>query len=189
MTIPRTASRNLLLRQKGPLQRFLRTLSTTHPPRPNPKRVDMPRPSSYSLTRRSFSAAKSASHNNWSPPKAGEELYTTFIDKGGNEHKIAVSKGDNLLDVAQANDIDIEGACQRSCACSTCHVIVDGEEMYEKMTEPDDSENDMLDLAFGLTKTSRLGCQVIIDEALDGIRVKLPSMTRNAQASDFSSQK
>jgi ferredoxin len=64
-------------------------------------------------------------------------------------------------------------------------VIVEDEEMYDKMPEPDDDENDMLDLAFGLTETSRLGCQVIMDESLDGLRVKLPSMTRNMQASDF----
>jgi ferredoxin len=54
------------------------------------------------------------------------------------------------------------------------------------MPEPDDDENDMLDLAFGLTETSRLGCQIIMSEELNGLRVKLPSMTRNMQASDFS---
>jgi len=78
------------------------------------------------------------------------------------------------------------GACGGSCACSTCHVIVEGEDYYDKMPEPDDDENDMLDLAFGLTETSRLGCQVTMDESLDGLRVRLPSMTRNLQASDFS---
>jgi ferredoxin len=57
--------------------------------------------------------------------------------------------------------------------------------MYDKIPEPDDDENDMLDLAFGLTETSRLGCQVIMNEELNGLRVKLPSMTRNMQASDF----
>jgi ferredoxin len=54
------------------------------------------------------------------------------------------------------------------------------------MEEPNDDENDMLDLAFGLTETSRLGCQIIMSKELDGLRVKLPSMTRNLQASDFS---
>jgi len=58
--------------------------------------------------------------------------------------------------------------------------------MYNKMAEPDDDENDMLDLAFGLTETSRLGCQVTMSKELDGLRVKLPTMTRNFQASDFS---
>ena len=57
--------------------------------------------------------------------------------------------------------------------------------MYDKMEEPSDDENDMLDLAFGLTETSRLGCQVIMSKELDGLVVKLPKMTRNMQASDF----
>ena len=81
------------------------------------------------------------------------------------------------------------GACGGSCACSTCHVIVESNELYDRMPEPDDDENDMLDLAFGLTETSRLGCQVKMTKALDGLRVKLPSMTRNLQASDFSGAK
>lgn len=135
---------------------------------------------------RTFSSTPAAAHGDWSPPKPGEELYVTFIDKEGDEHKIAVSKGDNLLDIAQANDIEMEGACGGSCACSTCHVIVEDEKLYDLMSEPDDDENDMLDLAFGLTETSRLGCQVIMNKELDGLRVKLPSMTRNMQASDFS---
>lgn len=54
------------------------------------------------------------------------------------------------------------------------------------MAEPEDDENDMLDLAFGLTETSRLGCQVKMKKSFDGLRVRLPSMTRNLQASDFS---
>lgn len=61
--------------------------------------------------------------------------------------------------------------------------------MYEKMPEPNDDENDMLDLAFGLTETSRLGCQIKMSKDLDGLRVRLPSMTRNLQASDFSGAK
>lgn len=131
-------------------------------------------------------------------------LHVTFIDKEGDEHSFEVSAGDNLLDIAQANDLEMEGkhnpgglrgrnransrpgACGGSCACSTCHVIVEDEAFYDKMNEPDDDENDMLDLAFGLTETSRLGCQVVMSKDLDGLRVKLPSMTRNLQASDFS---
>jgi ferredoxin len=57
--------------------------------------------------------------------------------------------------------------------------------MYDKMEEATDDENDMLDLAFGLTETSRLGCQIVMRKELDGLRVRLPSMTRNLQASDF----
>jgi ferredoxin len=67
-------------------------------------------------------------------------------------------------------------------------VIVEDETMYDKMEEPDDDENDMLDLAFGLTETSRLGCQVVMRKELDGLVVRLPRITRNLQASDFESK-
>ncbi|KAI1128612.1 adrenodoxin-like protein, mitochondrial precursor [Nemania abortiva] len=138
-----------------------------------------------SSTLRYFSTSQIQRHGHVTPLKPGEELYVTFIDKEDNEHKIAVSEGDNLLDIAQANDLEMEGACGGSCACSTCHVIVLDEDYYDKMSEPEDDENDMLDLAFGLTETSRLGCQVVMTKELDGLKVKLPSMTRNLQASDF----
>ncbi|KAK1766335.1 2Fe-2S iron-sulfur cluster binding domain protein [Phialemonium atrogriseum] len=134
---------------------------------------------------RAISTSRALLHGHIDPPKPGEELYVTFIDKEGDEHKFAVSEGDNLLDIAQANDLEMEGACGGSCACSTCHVIVSDQDYYDKLPEPDDDENDMLDLAFGLTETSRLGCQVIMKKELDGLKVKLPSMTRNLQASDF----
>lgn len=136
---------------------------------------------------RLFSTTPARSHGHVHKPKPGEELYITFVDKDGSEHKFAVAPGDNLLDIAQANDLEMEGACGGSCACSTCHIIVD-EKSYDEMPEPDDDENDMLDLAFGLTETSRLGCQVTMTKELDGLVVRLPSMTRNLQASDFESK-
>ena len=114
-----------------------------------------------------------------------QRLKVTFMDKDGDEFTFQVAKGDNLLDIAQSEDLEMEGACGGSCACSTCHVIVESQEMYDKMEEPDDDENDMLDLAFGLTETSRLGCQVKMSKELDGLKVRLPSMTRNLQKSDF----
>ncbi|KAK5654933.1 hypothetical protein OQA88_6689 [Cercophora sp. LCS_1] len=151
-------------------------------------RVSRPRasgPCSLRSQARAFSTSPVASHGHVDPPKPGEELYVTFIDKDGVETKVAVNKGDNLLDIAQAHDLEMEGACGGSCACSTCHVIVTDQDFYDRMPEPDDDENDMLDLAFGLTETSRLGCQVVMTKELDGLVVKLPSMTRNLQASDF----
>lgn len=123
-------------------------------------------------------------HGHVSKPNPGEELHVTFITKEGDQIPLEVAEGDNLLDIAQANGLDMEGACGGSCACSTCHVIVDPE-YYDKMEEPDDDENDMLDLAFGLTETSRLGCQITMTKELDGLRVALPAMTRNLQARDF----
>jgi len=125
-------------------------------------------------------------HNELTPPAPGEELNITFIDKDRTPHTFQVAAGDNLLDIAQANDLEMEGACGGSAACSTCHVIVESDEMYDRIPEPSDDENDMLDLAFGLTETSRLGCQVLMSKDLDGLTVRLPSMTRNLQSSDFS---
>ncbi|RKF72894.1 Adrenodoxin-like protein, mitochondrial [Golovinomyces cichoracearum] len=139
-------------------------------------------------SRRAFLSTPWNGHGNWEPPKPGEEIFITFIDKDGVEHRIAASKGQNLLTIAQGNDIEMEGACGGSCSCSTCHVIVEDEEAFDKMPEATDDENDMLDLAFGLTGTSRLGCQVELTRELDGLRVKLPSMTRNLQASDFTNK-
>ena len=83
-----------------------------------------------------------------------------------------------MLEIAHRNHVDIEGACEGSLACSTCHVIVDPE-WYELLKEASEDEEDMLDLAFGLTATSRLGCQIRMSEALDGLVVKLPAATRN----------
>ncbi|KUL84913.1 hypothetical protein ZTR_07877 [Talaromyces verruculosus] len=136
-------------------------------------------------SRRRFSVTSVAAHGHITPPKPGEEINVSFIDKDGEKYDFQVSEGDNLLDIAQANDLEMEGACGGSCACSTCHVIVEDADLYDRMPEPDDDENDMLDLAFGLTETSRLGCQVKMKKDLDGLVVRLPAMTRNMQASDF----
>ena len=104
----------------------------------------------------------------------------TFITQEEERIEIEAPAGLSLLEIAHENDIDLEGACEGSLACSTCHVIVDPE-WYKKLEEATEDEEDMLDLAFGLTHTSRLGCQIILSEALDGITVRLPSGTRNMQ--------
>ncbi len=102
----------------------------------------------------------------------------TFIDRDGTRRDVDAPLGLSVLEIAQRNKIDIEGACEGSLACSTCHVIIDPE-WYELLKEASEDEEDMLDLAFGLTRTSRLGCQLIITEELDGLTVKLPPATRN----------
>ncbi|XP_031499098.1 adrenodoxin-like protein 2, mitochondrial isoform X2 [Nymphaea colorata] len=106
-------------------------------------------------------------------------ISVTFVNKDGEEKEVKVPVGMSILEAAHANDIELEGACEGSLACSTCHVIVMDMEFYNKLDEPVDEENDMLDLAFGLTETSRLGCQIIAKPELDGIRLALPSATRN----------
>jgi 2Fe-2S ferredoxin len=102
----------------------------------------------------------------------------TFIERDGTRREVEAPIGLSVLEIAHKHGIDIEGACEGSLACSTCHVIVDGE-WYELLKEASDDEEDMLDLAFGLTQTSRLGCQIIMTEELDGLTVKLPQATRN----------
>lgn len=106
-----------------------------------------------------------------------EKIKIIFIE---NDKEIAVdaSIGLSLLEVAHENNIDLEGACEGSLACATCHVILE-EKIYNILEQPTEAEEDMLDLAFGLTHTSRLGCQIILTKELDGMRVRVPSATRN----------
>ena len=101
-----------------------------------------------------------------------------FIERDGSRREVDAPLGLSVLEIAHRNDIDIEGACEGSLACSTSHVNVDPE-WYELLKEATEDEEDMLDLAFGLTATSRLGCQIIMTEELDGLTVRLPASTRN----------
>ncbi|MBU0725951.1 MAG: ferredoxin family 2Fe-2S iron-sulfur cluster binding protein [Alphaproteobacteria bacterium] len=101
-----------------------------------------------------------------------------FIDPDGTRHEVEAPIGLSVLEIAHRNRIDIEGACEGSLACSTCHVIVEPSD-YDRLKPVSEDEEDMLDLAFGLTKTSRLGCQIVMTEDLDGLTVRLPSGTNN----------
>ncbi len=101
-----------------------------------------------------------------------------FVDPNGTRREVEAPIGSTLLEVAHDNDIEIEGACEGSLSCSTCHVIVDPDD-YDRLSAPSEDEEDMLDLAFGLTSTSRLGCQITVTEELDGLIVRLPTETRN----------
>ena len=105
---------------------------------------------------------------------------------GGETKEVDAPIGLSVLEIAHKNDISLEGACEGSLACSTCHVIVD-EKYFDILDEPTEDEEDMLDLAFGLTHTSRLGCQIKITEELDGLTVKLPDATRNMMVDKKSS--
>jgi ferredoxin, 2Fe-2S len=102
----------------------------------------------------------------------------TFIERDGTRHEVDAPLGLSVLEIAHKHGIDIEGACEGSLACSTCHVIVE-QHWFGKLSTPTEDEEDMLDLAFGLTETSRLGCQIVMTDALDGLVVKLPAATRN----------
>jgi len=105
----------------------------------------------------------------------------TFISAaGGQKWEVDAPNGLSVMEIAHKHGIDLEGACEGSLACSTCHVVVDSG-WYGKLAEASEDEEDMLDLAFGLTHTSRLGCQIIMSDALDGLVVTLPAATRNVQ--------
>jgi ferredoxin, 2Fe-2S len=101
-----------------------------------------------------------------------------FIERDGRRREVEAPVGLSVLEIAHKHGIDIEGACEGSLACSTCHVIVEPA-WYGALTDASEDEEDMLDLAFGVTRTSRLGCQIIMTEALDGLTVRLPASTRN----------
>jgi 2Fe-2S ferredoxin len=102
----------------------------------------------------------------------------TFIERDGTRREVDAPLGLSVLEIAHKHDIDIEGACEGSLACSTCHVIVDPA-WLKKLAAPTEDEEDMLDLAFGLTETSRLGCQIVMTPELDGLVVRLPAGTNN----------
>ncbi len=102
----------------------------------------------------------------------------TFVHPDGREQVCNAAEGLSLLEVAHGNMIDLEGACEGSMACSTCHVVVDPD-WFGKLAEAEEEEEDMLDLTFGLKRTSRLGCQIRMSADLDGLRVHLPDEQRN----------
>jgi 2Fe-2S ferredoxin len=106
-----------------------------------------------------------------------EKVKIIFIEKG-EKKEFEVSVGSSVLEIAHNNNINLEGACEGSLACSTCHVIVD-KDFYDKLNPLSEDEEDMLDLAFGLTPTSRLGCQILMTKELDGLTITVPDETRN----------
>lgn len=102
----------------------------------------------------------------------------TFITPEGVRQEVDAPLGLSVMEIAHLHGVDLEGACEGSLACSTCHVIV-APEWYGRLAAAREDEVDMLDLAFGLEPTSRLGCQITMSEALDGLTVRLPTATRN----------
>lgn len=101
----------------------------------------------------------------------------TFIERDGTPKEVDAPLGLSVLEIAHENGIDIEGACEGSLACSTCHVIIEPE-WFGALNPAAEDEEDMLDLAFGLTQTSRLGCQIVMTEKLDGLIVRVPPANR-----------
>jgi len=98
-----------------------------------------------------------------------------------NERVIAqAAPGQRLLEIGQAAGMPLEGTCEGQMACSTCHVIV-APDWFTKLPAASENEEDMLDLAAGVTRTSRLSCQIVLDSALDGLEVRIPGEARDIQ--------
>lgn len=115
----------------------------------------------------------------WQDPKSPEDVVNvTYVDRDGEEIHVKGKVGDNCLYLAHRHDIDLEGACEASLACSTCHVYVENG-FFDKLDEPVEEEEDMLDLAPFLQENSRLGCQIKLTKEMDGIKLVLPRATRN----------
>lgn len=107
-------------------------------------------------------------------------LKITFVKADGTALEVETLAGETVLHIAQKHGLDIEGACEGSMACSTCHVIVDAA-WFTKLEPACEEEEDILDLAYGLTSRSRLGCQITMTPELDGLVVSLPVETENMQ--------
>lgn len=108
-------------------------------------------------------------------------IRVTFISADGERRQeVEAAAGSVLLDVAQAAGQPLEGACEGQMACSTCHVIVDAAD-FEKLPPASEDEEDMLDLAASATRTSRLSCQIVLDDKLDGLTVRIPGESYNMQ--------
>ena len=118
-------------------------------------------------------------HGHPPAPQTTEEAVTIhYILRDGTRRTIAGRVGDNVMYLAHKHGVEIEGACEASLACCTCHVYVD-EESFGKLAEAGEEEEDMLDMAPELQENSRLSCQILLRSELEGITVTLPRITRN----------
>ncbi|XP_016147815.1 adrenodoxin-like [Sinocyclocheilus grahami] len=114
--------------------------------------------------------------------RAEEKVTVHFLNRDGKRISVKALTGESLLDIVVNNDLDIDGfgACEGTLACSTCHLIFE-EAVFKKLGPISDEEMDMLDLAYGLTDTSRLGCQVCLRKDLDGMILRVPDVISDAR--------
>eukprot|EP00658_Telonema_sp_P-2_P076376 TRINITY_DN6672_c0_g1_i1.p1 TRINITY_DN6672_c0_g1~~TRINITY_DN6672_c0_g1_i1.p1 ORF type:complete len:137 (+),score=45.42 TRINITY_DN6672_c0_g1_i1:47-457(+) len=115
----------------------------------------------------------------WMGTGSKQQVTVEFVEDGESKFCTAL-EGTTLLEVAWDNDIELEGACDMTLCCSTCHVYIQ-EDYFDKlgMSEMEEEEEDMLELAGGLKDNSRLGCQVLLTSAMEGMRVEVPDMVTN----------
>jgi ferredoxin len=105
--------------------------------------------------------------------RASSTVCFSYILRNGEEKQVEAVVGMHLLDVAHDNNIELEGACGGELACATCHLVFEPE-IYASLPKKEEEEDDMLDLAFGLTETSRLGCQICVREDFAGMKIRIP---------------
>ncbi|XP_012678401.1 adrenodoxin-like [Clupea harengus] len=108
------------------------------------------------------------------------KILVHFINQDGVKNSVTVSEGETLLDVVINKNLDISGfgACEGTLACSTCHLVFE-ENIYNRLDPVVDEEVDMLDLAYGVSNTSRLGCQVTVESWMDGMTVCVPQEVKD----------
>ncbi|WP_421853438.1 2Fe-2S iron-sulfur cluster-binding protein [Novosphingobium sp.] len=104
----------------------------------------------------------------------------TFITAQDQRISAEAAAGTRLLEVGQNAGMPLEGTCEGQMACSTCHVVV-AAEWFDRLAPASEDEEDMLDLAAGVTRTSRLSCQIVLTDALDGLEVRVPEEARDMQ--------
>lgn len=118
------------------------------------------------------------------PKLQNEEVEVTFVRASGERIKAKGKIGDSLLDVVVNNQVDLDGfgACEGTLTCSTCHLIFSKADFDALPEKPGDEELDMLDLAYELTDTSRLGCQIVLTKDLNGLEVQVPATINDARS-------
>lgn len=104
----------------------------------------------------------------------------TFVTTDGNRVEAEGGEGTSLLEAGQAVGMPLEGTCEGQMACSTCHVIVDPD-WFARLKPASEDEEDMLDLAASVERTSRLSCQIVLTPELEGLTVRIPRESRDAQ--------
>ncbi|XP_073456671.1 adrenodoxin-like [Aquarana catesbeiana] len=131
---------------------------------------------------RSFSFSARRRDAKSSSGSTNENLTVNFINRNGETLTATVKEGESLLEVVIRHNLNIDGfgACEGTLACSTCHLIFD-QKHFDQLSPISDEEMDMLDLAFGLTDRSRLGCQVCMTKAIDGLTVRVPRDVADAR--------
>lgn len=128
------------------------------------------------LRRRPFQSTRW--HGGPSVSADARSINVTFLQPDDTKRTVTARVGETLLQTAHRHEIELEGACEGVCACSTCHLILPSA-LYDILPEPSEDEEDMLDMAFGLTETSRLGCQIIVMPEMEGVVLEMPKATRN----------